>query len=100
MPLAREPLGPEVERVLGGDAPDDRGGPCPAPARPGATPGYSKKVRSEPGVAALVGEEEVVDGRVVLVDRFLDQPQAQHPRVEVDVALSVLGDRGYVVDAL
>ena len=52
------------------------------------------------GVAALVGEEEVVDGGAVLVDRFLHQPQAQHAGVEIDVPLSVLGDRGYVVNAL
>ena len=32
------------------------------------------------GVALLVGEEEVVDGRVVLVDGFLDQAQAHAPR--------------------
>jgi hypothetical protein len=52
--------------------------PCPGPTRPRAAPGYSKKVRSDPGVAVLVGVEEVVDGRVVLVDRLRDEPQAEH----------------------
>ena len=98
-PGGGEPLRPEVERVRGGDAPDD------PVDHPGAGPaqrraGNSKKVRSEPALPLLVGVEEVVDGRVVLVDRFLDQPQAQHPGVEVDVALRVLGDRGDVVDSL
>ena len=46
--LAAEPVGPEVERVGGADAVDQ---PCtiPAPAVPGAAPGYSKNVRSWPG---------------------------------------------------
>src|SRR5262245_53296072 len=50
--------------------------------------------------AALVRVEEVVDGRVVLVDRLLDQAQAEHAHVEVDVARRVAGDRSDVVDSL
>jgi hypothetical protein len=52
------------------------------------------------GAALLVGVEQVVDRRLVLVDRLLDQPQAQHPRVEVDIARRVAGDCRYVMDAL
>ena len=96
--VGAEPPRPEGERVLGGDPPDDPVDHA-APARPGA-PRVLEEGEVGARVAALVGEEEVVDGRVVLVDRFLDQPQAQHPRVEIDVALSVLGDRGYVVNSL
>ena len=55
---------------------------------------------SEPGLAALVGVEQVVDGRVVLVDRLLDDPEAEHAHVEVDVPRRVAGDAGDVVDAL
>jgi hypothetical protein len=51
------------------------------------------------GRAVLIGVEEVVDGRIVLVDRLLDHPQAQHADVELDVAGRVAGDRGDVVDA-
>jgi hypothetical protein len=51
------------------------------------------------GRAALVGIEEVVDGRVVLVDRLLDEAQAEHARVEVDIARSVGRDRRDVVNA-
>src|SRR5438876_2148794 len=50
--------------------------------------------------ALLVAIEQVVDARVVLVDALLHQAQAQHARVELDVAGRVTGDGGYVVDAL
>ena len=49
--------------------------------------------------AALVRVEEVVDGRVVLVDRLLDEAEAERAGVELDVARRVAGDAGHVVDA-
>ena len=52
------------------------------------------------GGPVLVRVEQVVDGRVVLVDRLLDHPQAEHPHVEVDVARRVARDAGDVVDPL
>ena len=70
----------------------------PLPARPRGSPGYSKNVRSLPGMRLRVGVEEVVDGRVVLVDGLLDQPQPQHPHVELDVGGGVTRDRRDVVD--
>jgi hypothetical protein len=94
-----EALLPELERLWPGDAPDD---PVDH-AGPRATLGHPRELEERevgPGAALLVGVEEVVDGRLVLVDGLLHQPQAQHSRVEVDVALAVLGDRGDVVDAL
>ena len=69
----------------------------PSPAWPRAAPGNSKKVRIEPGVAALVAEVQVVDVGLIEVDRLLDQAQAEHARVEVDVARGVRGDRRDVV---
>ena len=51
------------------------------------------------GTAVLVRVEEVVDRRVVLVDRLLHHPQAEHAGVEVDVPRCVAGDAGHVVDA-
>jgi hypothetical protein len=51
-------------------------------------------------IPLLVRVEEVVDGRVVLVDRLLHQAQPEHVRVEVDVSLGVGGDRGDVMDAV
>ena len=45
----------------------------------------------------LVAVEEVVDGRVVLVDGLLHQAHADHARVEVDVPAGVAGDGRDVV---
>src|ERR671923_174587 len=91
-------VGPELERLLGGDAPDDRvhhAGPC--------SPRRRARVLEEGDVAAgaplLVGIEEVVDGRIVLVDRLLDEPEPEDARVEVDVPRGVAGDRRDVVNA-
>jgi hypothetical protein len=42
--------------------------------------------------------EEVVDARVVLVDRLGDEPEPEHPRVEVEVPARIAGDRADVVD--
>ena len=47
-PAAPSRLGPEVERVLGADAPDDAIGHSRRRRGRGAAPGYSKNVRSEP----------------------------------------------------
>jgi len=63
----------------------------------GARPDEEGHDRARP--SELVAVVEVVRAGVVEVDRLLDQPQAQHPDVEVDVALGVAGDRGHMVDA-
>src|ERR1700745_2080789 len=65
---------------------------------PGAgAPGLRARVLEERQVSArprvLVSVEQVVDGRVVLVDRLGGQPQAEDPGVEVDVAAGVAGAR-------
>jgi hypothetical protein len=41
----------------------------------------------------------VVDGRIVLIDRLLDQPEAEDAGVEVHVPGRIAGDQGDVVDA-
>ena len=95
----RQPPAPEVERVRRGNTPDD------PVDHPGAGPPHrqarvleEREVRAR--VPGLVGVEEVVDGRVVLVDRLLHEPEAERAGVEVDVLLGVGGDRGDVVDAV
>ena len=97
--LRSEPLEPEVERVVRGQSPADGvHHPRPRPPAPDA------RVLEERDVAArsprLVGVEEVVNGRVVLVHRLLHEPEAENPRVEVDVPRSVRGDARHVVNAV
>ena len=98
-PLAGQPLGPEVERLGGRDPPADAvDHPVTGAPRRGARVLEEGDVRA--GAALLVGVEEVIDGRVVLVHRLLHEPQSQYARVEVDVAAGVAGDGGDVMDAL
>ena len=94
-----EPLLPEIERLLRGDPPAD------GMHHPGARPALARARVLEEGdvgarVAPLVGVEEVVDGRVVLVDRLLDHPQPERLPVEADVCRRVAGDARHVVDPL
>ncbi len=96
--LAAGARGPEVERVGRSDAPDD------GVHHPGAgAAGRGARVLEERDVRArrplLVRVEEVVDGRVVLVDRLLHEAQAEGARVVVDVLWRVARDRRDVVDA-
>ncbi len=96
---ARKPRLPEVERL----APSRRAtAPC-APSRAGSA-APDARVLEERDVAArrsvLVRVEEVVDGRVVLVDRLLHEPQPENARVEVDVSRRVAGDARHVMDAV
>ena len=83
--------GPEVERVLACHAPHDAVDHSVARA-PGHRAGVLEEREVEPRMGVLVAVEEVVDGRIVLVDRLLDQAQAEHADVEVHVALGVAGD--------
>ena len=93
-----QPRGPEVQRVGGADPPHH-----PVDHSLAGLALWQARVLEEgevrAGVALLVGVEEVVDRRVVLVDALLDQAQPHHARVEVHVARGVAGDRGDVVDA-
>src|SRR5439155_6456268 len=72
--------------------------PCACAARRYARVLEERDVRAR--VAALVRVEEVVHGRVVLVDGLLDQSQSEHARVEVEVARRVAGDAGDVMDTV
>jgi hypothetical protein len=94
-----QPIVPELDRILGGNAEDD---PVHHAAAGASRAGVRvlEEGQIAAGAALLVGVEEVVDGRVVLVDGLLDEPQAEHADVEVDVAWGVSGDAGDVVDAL
>ena len=98
-PLSGQTVVPELDRVLGGDAEDD---PVHHPAAGSALGGVRVLEEREiaAGAALLVGVEEVVDGRVVLVDGLLDEAETEDAGVEVDVARRVRSDAGDVVDTL
>src|SRR4029077_18057655 len=98
-PLGSEPLGPEVERLRRGDPPRD-GVDHPVAGASGRRAGVLEEGQIGAGVALFVGEEQVVDGGIVLVDRLFHQAESHDPGVEVDVLLGVAGDRGDVVNAL
>ena len=87
---------PEVERLLGRHAPLDGVDHAVAGLAEGRA-GELEEGQDRARGAALVAEVQVVDVGLVEVDRLLDQAQAEHARVEVDVARSVGGDRGDVV---
>src|SRR6266571_5060936 len=50
--------------------------------------------------AIFIRVKEVVDRRVVLVDRLLDEPQAHDPGIELEVLSGVGGDGADVVDTV
>ena len=95
--LRAEPVGPELERVRRADAPDDRvDHPVAGLAGPRVRVLEERDVGAR--VSLLVRIEEVVDGRVVLVDGLLDEPQPEDAGVEVDVPGRVGRDARDVVD--
>src|SRR5581483_4669366 len=96
--LAREPLLPEGERLVRAHPEDD---PVhhPGARAPARRAGIFEEGDVRARRALLVRVEQVVDGRVVLVDRLLHHPETENARVEVDVARGVPGDAGHVVDA-
>ena len=75
-PCSASRRGPEVERLGRGDAPDDAVDLAVAGAAAGGA-GVLEERQVGAGRALLVGVEEVVDGRIVLVDGLLDHPQAE-----------------------
>ena len=97
--VLRQPMLPEVERSRRADAKGDRvHHPHTGATAAGARVLEEGDVR--PGTARLVRVEEVVDRRIVLVDRLLDHPQTEHARVEVDVPRSVTGDARHVMNTV
>jgi hypothetical protein len=69
-------------------------------ARAAATDaGPREKGKDRAGSADAIAVVEVVGGRVVEVHGALDEPQAEHVRVEIDVATGITGDGGDMVEA-
>src|SRR6266550_5702510 len=98
-PFAGQAIVPELDRVLGRDPEDD-----PVHHAAAGTAGTGVRVLEEGEVAAgaalLVRVEQVVDGRIVLVDGLLHEAQPEDAHIEVDVAGGVARDAGDVVNAL
>src|SRR5205085_346301 len=88
---AAHPLPPELERLVGADAPDDRVD-HPRARAAALRAGVLEERDVRAGTSGLVRVEQVVDGRVVLVDRLLDEAQAEAARVEGEVLRRVAGD--------
>src|SRR5713226_7261112 len=72
---------PEVERVLGADTKDDPVNHAP-PRSARTGPRILEEGQVQARAAVVVAVEKVVNGRVVLVDSLLDQPQSQRTGVE------------------
>jgi hypothetical protein len=71
--------------------------PGPRPARSRARIFEERDVRA--WGPFLIRVEEVVDGRIVLVDRLLNHPEPQRAGVEAHVLGSVPGDAGHMMNA-
>ena len=97
--VVAEALFPELQR---GNRGYSQGDPVDHPCA--GAPAQGARVLEEgevgPGRAIFIGVEQVVDVRVVLVHRLGDQAQAEDAGVEGQVARSVAGDAGDVVDAV
>ena len=98
-PVRAQALGPELDRGARGHAPHDSVH-HPGARAPARGAGILEEREVHPRRAVVAAVEQVIDGRVVLVDRLLDEPQAEHARVELDVRGRIAGDRGDVMDAL
>ena len=97
--LVSEAALPEVDGLGRSDAPAD-GVHHPRASAANAGAGVLEEGDVVPGRAFLVAVEEVVDGRVVLVDALLDEAKTEDACVEVDVLRRVARDRSDVVDAI
>ena len=98
-PVDREPLRPELKRLLRRHPPAqpvDHSRAGPSARRVGKLEERQDRSRGSPLVAVV----QVVDVGRVEVDGLLDQPQPQQTRVEVDVAGRVRRDARDVVDAV
>jgi len=73
---------------------------CGGPWRPRAAPGQGKERENAARRSHLVPVVEI-DRRTrsSKIHRALDEPQAKHARVKVDVALRIACDRGDVMNA-
>ena len=95
--VADEPFDPEADR-LGQDR-ERRDRDLSGSVAPGPGAGPGKEREEAAGSAGLVAEVEVIGLGVVEVHGALDQPEAEHAGVEVEIALGIPRDGGDMVKA-
>ena len=61
--------------------------------------GPIKKGQIRTGACFAIGIEKMIGADIILIDRFLHQPHAQHLRVKLVIAARIGGDGGEVVNA-
>ncbi len=97
--LRDEAVFPEVERRIRRNTPlDGVHHPGSGPAAPHSRILEERDVTTRRPL--LVGVEEVVHGRVVLVHRLLHEPEPENAGVEIDVPWGIARDARHVVDAV
>src|SRR5687767_10123789 len=95
--LADQPLDPETDRA--GSNHERRYGNLSA-SLPAASRIRPREKSEDTSRAALViAKIKVIGGGVVEVDRALDQTQAEHAGIEIEITLRVAGDPGDVMNA-
>src|SRR6267143_694890 len=95
--VTHQPLDPESERA--GQHGEGCDGDLSGPVTPGSGAGPGEEGHDASRSAHLIAVVEMVCLRIVEIHGALDEPEAEQPHVEVEVALGVARDRGDVMDA-
>src|SRR6266404_5109431 len=95
--VTHQPLDPESERAWQHGERCD--GDLSSPVAPGSGAGPGEESHDTPRSAHVIAVVEMVCLRIVEIHGALDEPEAEQPDVEVEVALGVARDRGDVMDA-
>jgi hypothetical protein len=70
----------------------------PVPISPAYSTGPDKESNDAAGRSDAITVIEVVTARIVKVHRFLNEPQTEHPAIEIHISLGVSGNRRDVVN--
>lgn len=95
--LCGEPVLPEVQGVVGGDAEGDRMS-HPGARAPASGTGALEERHLRTRTARSVAVEDVSDIRLILIRHVLNVVEAKNLRVEIPIVRRVARDAGQVVD--
>ena len=95
--LFLQAFGPVVQGPRGHG--EGRDGRLAGAAATSKRPGPWEEGENRAGSSQFVPEIEMIGPRIVEVDGLLDQSQAQHLRVEIEIGLRIGSDRGDVVNS-